>query len=155
MFTGSLPPSMTSFPPPAPRGTIHCCPESACQSAVMMGAEFTYHPSPSCLTINRLSSMWFTSSRSASPAMDQVLLIRAPKVQSPGCMSTTKEGPTLHFWVPRLAPPVGISTTGPIPQVVLLSGEKRPLRLYPPAQRKNCQIHCRSPGYLLSEKWSV
>ena len=32
------------FPPPAPNGTTHFCPEAAFQSAVRMGDVVTYHP---------------------------------------------------------------------------------------------------------------
>lgn len=66
-----------------------------------------------------MDSFKFSFLKEYFSANNQVLFSKAPKVHSPGRTGITKEGPALHFCVPRFSPPLGISITGQMPQVTL------------------------------------
>ena len=78
---------------------------------------------------------WSTSSRSLDPPTDHTWLINDPRTHGPGIVSTTTEGPTLHFSEPRTSSvAVGNTSDGPTPQIHLPGsrGEMKPVKFTSP-----------------------
>src|SRR5579862_472907 len=65
------------------------------------------------------NTIWFTSGRLDCPASEKTLFTSPPTVHLPGCISTTTDGPMLHFPCPNIGfVAVGNTSAAPPPQMI-------------------------------------
>src|ERR1700733_3654878 len=66
------------------------------------------------------SSIWFTAGLCEEPTIEKTLLTKTPRVQGPGWVRATSDGPMLNFpWPTSALVAVGITIVGPVPQINL------------------------------------